>query len=74
MSLSEFFTQERIALSVVALAVLSLLIGFYRGSLAGPLSRWLLARGQVKLAMRVHAQAEAESGCGGCANGPNKDL
>ncbi|MBC7690563.1 MAG: hypothetical protein H7222_02245 [Methylotenera sp.] len=57
--------QEVIAFGIVALAVLSLAIRFYRSYLAGPVSGWLLGRGKVKWAMRVKAQSAGGS-CGNC--------
>jgi hypothetical protein len=60
--------QEVIALGIVALAALSVLWTFYRKTLAGPLSRWLLRRGQVGLAMKVRAQVREEQGCDNCSD------
>jgi hypothetical protein len=49
--------QELIAYGIVALALGWLGWHFFRAALAIPLARWLLNRGQVKLAMRVKALA-----------------
>ena len=59
--------QEWIALGIVAIAFVSLWVGLYRRQIAGPLSRLLLKRGRVGMAMKVRAQAsEDEAGCGNC--------
>ena len=57
--------QEKIALVIVALAAFSVLFALFRSVLAEPLARLLLKRGQVKLAMKLKAQAK-EPGCDHC--------
>jgi hypothetical protein len=58
-------TQETIAFTIVGLAALTVLVGFYRSVLAEPLSALLLKRGKIKLAMKIRAQTKG-SGCDHC--------
>jgi hypothetical protein len=60
-------TQEICAFGIVGLAAVAALFHFYKGYVAKPLSKILLKKGRVKLAMKMRAQIE-ESGCGNCAS------
>tara|TARA_Y100000590_G_scaffold358754_1_gene414278 strand:+ start:940 stop:1110 length:171 start_codon:yes stop_codon:yes gene_type:complete len=46
--------QEWIALGIVALVFLKILCSFFKKEIAKPLSQFLLKKGKVKWAMKVH--------------------
>lgn len=58
-------TQETVALGIVGVAAGAVLLVFFRSVLAGPISRLLLKRGNVKWAMRLNSHAK-KPGCDGC--------
>jgi hypothetical protein len=59
--------QEIITFTVVGIALLSALFSFYKAFVAKPLSKFLLKKGRVSLAMKMRSQAQ-ESGCGSCGS------
>jgi hypothetical protein len=58
-------SQETVAVAIVALAALALVLQAARRYLAPSLAAWLLKRGKVALAMKVHAQC-TDGACPGC--------
>ena len=61
--------QERIAFIIVGVAAVSVAFTFFRSTLAAPIAKLFLKRGNVKMAMKLKAQAK-EAGCGSCEASP----
>jgi hypothetical protein len=59
--------QQVATIVIVGAASLAALSHLYKGYIAAPLSKSLLKRGKIKLAMKMRAQVQ-ESGCGSCGS------